>query len=85
MKKTSKYPIIVFIMQNFIQITQIVLSILLVVVILLQHRGTGLGGAFGGEANVYRSRRGIEDFLYKATIVIAVLFVGFSIFSLIYL
>jgi preprotein translocase subunit SecG len=72
-------------MQNFIQITQIVLSILLVVVILLQHRGTGLGGAFGGEANVYRSRRGIEDFLYKATIVIAVLFVGFSIFSLIYL
>lgn len=72
-------------MQNIISIIQIVLSVLLIIAILLQHRGTGLGGAFGGEANVYRSRRGIEKFLFTATIVIAILFVGTSIFNLIYL
>jgi len=72
-------------MQNIISIVQIVLSILLVIAILLQHQGTGLGGAFGGEANVYRSKRGMEKFLYITTIVIAVLFIGISIFSLIYL
>ncbi len=62
-------------MQTTINIIQIVLSILLVIVILLQHRGTGLGGAFGGESNVYRSKRGMEKVLYNLTIVFAVLFV----------
>ena len=71
-------------MIKFIQITQIVLSVLLVVSILLQHRGTGLGGAFGGESNVYRSKRGIEKFLYYASITLGVLFVIFSILGLLY-
>jgi preprotein translocase subunit SecG len=69
-------------MIKFIQIVQLILSILLVVFILLQHRGTGLGGAFGGESSIYRSKRGIEKFLYLATIIIAVLFVLFSIANL---
>ena len=56
-------------MQTILNIIQIILSILLVVAVLLQHRGTGLGGAFGGESNVYRSKRGIEKFLYYATII----------------
>lgn len=85
MKKSSKYLIITRTMQKIISIIQIVLSILLTISILLQHRGTGLGGAFGGEANVYRSRRGVEKFLYYATVTIAVLFIGISIFSLVYL
>ena len=72
-------------MQNTISIIQIVLSILLTIAILLQHSGTGLGGTFGGEANVYRSKRGMEKFLFNATVAIAVSFIGISIFSLIYL
>jgi len=61
-------------MGNVLPIIQIILAILLTIFVLLQQRGSGLGTAFGGEGNVYRSRRGIEKFLFSATIVIAVLF-----------
>lgn len=63
-------------------IIQIVLAILLVIVILLQHRGTSLGGAFGGEGAVYRSRRGAEKFLFFATVVIAIAFVGLALINI---
>lgn len=55
-------------------IIQIVLSILLVAAILLQQRGTGLGSAFGGGGEVFRTKRGVEKGLFYATIVIAALF-----------
>jgi len=57
-----------------LKILQIIFAILLVIAILLQQRGSGLGIAFGGEGNVYRSRRGIEKTLFFATIVLAILF-----------
>ena len=66
-------------MHNFFNILQIILAIFLIASILLQHRGTSLGGAFGGEGNVYRSRRGAEKFLLYATVVFAALFVGLAI------
>ena len=71
-------------MLKVIIITEYILSIALIAVVMLQHRGTGLGGAFGSEANAYRSKRGIEKFLYNSTIVFAVLLVA-SIFVHIYL
>jgi len=61
-------------MINIFKIIQVILAILLVVAILLQQRGSGLGMAFGGEGNVYRSRRGAEKLLFIITIVLAVLF-----------
>lgn len=57
-----------------LKILQIIFAIFLTIAILLQQRGSGLGMAFGGEGNVYRSRRGIEKTLFWATIVVAVLF-----------
>ena len=66
-------------MSNIISYLQIIFAVLLTVAILLQHRGTSLGGAFGGEGNVYRSRRGAEKFLFYATIVLAILFVGLAV------
>ena len=57
-------------------IVQLVISGLLVTVILLQQRGSGLGDAFGGGGSVYRSKRGLERTLHQATIVLAVLFVA---------
>lgn len=69
-------------MQNILNIVQIILAILLIIAILLQHRGTSLGGAFGGESNVYRSRRGLENTLYYGTIIIAVLFTGTAIMNI---
>ena len=56
---------------------EIVLSLLLIVGVVLQQRGAGLGGAFGGDnfASTFYKRRGAEKFLFNATIVIDVLFV----------
>ncbi|OGD67083.1 preprotein translocase subunit SecG, partial [Candidatus Berkelbacteria bacterium RIFCSPHIGHO2_12_FULL_36_9] len=62
-----------------LNIIQIVLAVLLMVSILLQHRGTGLGGAFGGESNVYRSKRGVEKFLFYSAITLGILFVGLAV------
>jgi preprotein translocase subunit SecG len=62
-------------------IGQIIVSIALVAAILVQARGTGLSGTFGGDSAVYRSRRGIERRLWQFTIVLLVLFVAFSVGS----
>ena len=64
-------------------LAQMILGVALVAAILLQQRGTGLGGAFGGEVTAYRSRRGIERTLFRLTIVLAVLFVLFSLLNLV--
>jgi preprotein translocase subunit SecG len=65
-------------------IGQIIVSIALVAAILLQARGTGLSGTFGGDSAVYRSRRGIERRLWQFTIVLLILFVVFSLASFIF-
>lgn len=62
-------------MELALQVTTIVLSVFLVLSILVQQRGSGLGGAFGGEGAVYRTRRGAERFIFRLTIVLAILFV----------
>lgn len=60
---------------------EITLSLLLIIGIVLQQRGAGLGGAFGGDnfASTFYKRRGAEKFLFNATIVIALLFVASAI------
>lgn len=55
-------------------ILQIVIAALLVGAILLQQRGAGLGSAFGGEGQLYRSKRGVERILFYGTMLLAVLF-----------
>ena len=67
-----------------LDIIQITSAIALVISILLQNRGTGLGAAFGGEGNVYRTKRGMEKNLFKATIVLAIIFFGVSFFNVLY-
>jgi preprotein translocase subunit SecG len=62
-------------------IGQIIVSVALIIAILLQARGTGLSGTFGGDSAVYRSRRGVERRLWQFTIVLLILFAVFSIIS----
>ena len=62
---------------------QIAVSILLVVLIALQQRGTALGSAFGGGGEFYSTRRGIQKKIYYATIALAGLFIILSIAGLI--
>ena len=58
-------------MRTVLMVLQALLSILLIAVVLLQSRGTGLGFTFGGEGNVYRTKRGIERVLAVSTVVIS--------------
>jgi preprotein translocase subunit SecG len=58
---------------------QLIVSIALIVSILLQSRGTGLSGTFGGDSAVYRSRRGVEKRLWQFTIILLALWVIFAI------
>lgn len=65
-------------------IVQIIVAVFLVASILLQQRGGGLGGIFGGEGGgSYATKRGLQQKLYFATIVLAILFVGLALLSLI--
>ena len=60
----------------------IVVSIALVLSILFQVKGGGLGGIFGQADTVYRTKRGVEKTLFQLTIVLAVIFVLISILAL---
>jgi len=62
-------------------IGQIIVSIALIASILMQARGTGLSGTFGGDSAVYRSRRGVERRLWQFTVLLLVLFVMFAVIS----
>ncbi|MEK9151770.1 MAG: preprotein translocase subunit SecG [Patescibacteria group bacterium] len=66
-------------MQFYLNIAQISVSTLLIVSILLQARGSGLSSTFGGEGNVYRTKRGLEKILFRSSIVLAVLFFGLAL------
>jgi preprotein translocase subunit SecG len=69
-------------MQLFLNIAQIILAVALVGAILLQVRGGGLGGIFGQQDSVYRTKRGVEKTLFQFTIALAVLFVVVAIITL---
>lgn len=70
-------------MRTILAVIQIVVSVLLIGAILLQQRGTGLSATFGGEGNVYRTKRGLEKVIFVATIVLTVLFFGVALVSIV--
>lgn len=73
------------IVRTILPYVQALLAILLVAAILLQQRGSSLGGAFGGDnfSAAYHKRRGAELFLYRFSIVTAILFVASAFLSLV--
>jgi preprotein translocase subunit SecG len=61
--------------EDYVNIAQILVAILLSLVILLQAKGSGIGAAFGGgTSGSFRTRRGVEKTLFQLTIVIAIVF-----------
>ncbi|PIP75399.1 preprotein translocase subunit SecG [Candidatus Kuenenbacteria bacterium CG_4_9_14_3_um_filter_39_14] len=62
-----------------LNIILIIVAILLVISILLQQRGSGLGAAFGGEGNVYLVKRGAEKIIFYASIILSILFMGLGL------
>ena len=67
---------------NIIYILQIVVCSLIVVSILLQNRAEGLGKMFGGGGEVFRTKRGLEKFLYYFTIALIVVLIVLSLLLL---
>jgi preprotein translocase subunit SecG len=63
-------------MKNILTIIQIVTAVALVVMVLVQSRGAGLGGIFGGSSNVFTTKRGVERVLFIGTAVVAIIFLG---------
>lgn len=70
---------------NILTILQTIVAIALVTVILLQQRGAGLGGIFGGgdSSNVFSTKRGLEKILFQATIALAIAFIGLALANVI--
>lgn len=66
-----------------IRIVQIILSVAVILFILLQARGAGLGSAFGGSSagSVFKTRRGVERLIFNLTITFVVLFAIISVLS----
>lgn len=67
---------------SWIKISQVIISILLIIVILLQNKGAALGSVFGGSGSVFLTKRGIEKKLFVLTIILAVLFFVNSVLNL---
>ena len=66
-----------------IAIIQIVLSVLIIALILLQERSSGMSGLIGGSGEgYYQARRGMEKFVFYSTIILSVAFVGLAIYQL---
>ncbi len=69
-------------MQTGLVIGQIIVSVSLILAILLQVRGGGLGGIFGQGDSVFRTKRGVEKTLFQFTIVLVVLFIILAIVAI---
>lgn len=69
-------------MQTYFNIAIILVSVVLIIVLLMQVKGGGLGGIFGQAESTFRSRRGMEKTLLQFTIALVVVFVVLSILSL---
>ena len=66
-------------MKTAFLVVQIIVSLLLISLILVQAKGTGLGSAWGGGGEFYRSKRGVEKIFYTATVALGALFLLISV------
>jgi len=68
---------------TYFNIAEIIISVVLIVVLLLQSRGSGFNGTFNSDTSVFRTRRGVEKTLFQLTIVLVVVFVVISVLSVV--
>jgi len=67
----------------FLNIFEVIVSVLLIIVIMLQMQGTGLSSSFGGGGEFYRSKQSIDKLLIFATVILTILFGILSVILLI--
>lgn len=71
-------------MSTYLNIVQIIISVVLIGVLLLQARGSGFSATFSSDSSIYRTRRGVEKTLFNATIALAIIFILISIASVLF-
>lgn len=71
-------------MNQSLVIAQSIVSVLLIILILLQQRGTALGSAFGGGGEVYSTRRGIQKNILWVSVVLTIAFIVLAVLNLAY-
>ena len=69
-------------MKNFLLILNIIFSVLIVIFILIQGRGAGLGSAWGGGGEMFQTRRGMEKIILWLTTIFIVIFLVISLINL---
>ncbi len=69
-------------MNSILFYSQIVVSVVLIVLIAMQQRGTGLGAGFGGGGEVYSTKRGAQKKIYYATIAIVTIFLVLGVLNI---
>ena len=72
-------------MNTILFYVQVAISIILIVLIAIQQRGTALGAGFGGGGEVYSARRGAQKKIYYATIAVAAIFMALGVLNLLIL
>lgn len=68
-------------LRDFLSLAQILVSSLLIVLVLLQSKGTGFGAALGGQDSTFRTKRGVQRTLHNVTIAIVAIFLAISAWS----
>lgn len=67
--------------EHFLNVGQILVSLALILVVLLQAKGSGFGAGLGGTTSSFRTRRGLEKTLFQATIFLTIIFLAMSAWS----
>ena len=68
-------------MVTYLNIIQLIVSIALIGLLIMQAKGGGLSKMFGGEGSIYHSRRGVEKTVFNFSIGLIVIFVIVSVAS----
>lgn len=66
-------------MQDTLQILEVLTGAAMIALILMQAKGSGISAVFGGDGGMYRSRRGVEKLMHRATILLAVIFMSLAL------
>jgi len=68
-------------LSTYITVVQIILSVTLILLVLVQSRGEGFSATFSSDSSIFRTRRGVEKTLFQLTIAVAIIWVLMSIVS----
>jgi preprotein translocase subunit SecG len=70
-------------MNNIFQIITLVSAVCMTILILLQTRGASLGAGFGGSGELFTARRGVDKTMHQITIILAIVFIGSLVLSIV--